>query len=60
VVSALNKVQPIWSSYRQLIEDIKTNVKCLQHVEIIHVNRAANLAAHSLVKFAISQLLDEL
>jgi ribonuclease HI len=60
VVSALNKPLPTWSSYGQLIEDIKVKPKCLQQVEIIHVNRAANLAAHSLAKFAISQLLDEL
>jgi ribonuclease HI len=60
VVSALNKPLPIWSSHGQLIEDIKVKAKCLQQVEITHVNRAANFAAHSLAKFAISQLLDEL
>jgi ribonuclease HI len=60
VVSAFNKPLPIWSSHGQLIEDIKVKAKCLQQVEITHVNRAANFAAHSLAKFAISQLLDEL
>jgi hypothetical protein len=60
LVSTLNKSLPIWSSYGQLIEEIKVKTKCLLQVEIIHVSRVANLATHSLAKFAISQLLDEL
>jgi ribonuclease HI len=60
VVSALNNSLPTWSSLGQLIEDTKVKAKSLHQVEISHVNRAANLAAHSLAKFAISQLLDEL
>ncbi len=60
MVSAPNNSLPNWSSFGKLIEDIKVKAKCLQQVEFTLVKRDANLLAISLVKFAISQLLDDL
>jgi hypothetical protein len=59
VVSVLNYSLPCWSSYGQLIEDIKVKLQSPHPPEVNHVSRTVNTVAHTLAKYAIIRLLDD-
>ncbi|XP_062176146.1 uncharacterized protein LOC133881223 [Alnus glutinosa] len=58
VVSALNKEDPCWSSFGQIIEDIRAKLQDIPSVRVQHVPREANNVTHSLAKAVVSQMLD--
>jgi len=56
VVSGLRTVDPCNRFFGQLIDDIKSSFSHFSAVEVRHVRREANTAAHELAKCAISLL----
>jgi ribonuclease HI len=56
VVKALKCERPNWSPYGQTIEDARGLLFTRRNWMVQHVKREANLAAHSLAKFALSTL----
>lgn len=59
VTSALKKKAVCNQAYGQIIEDIRTSFHSFPYVDVYHVKRGANMAAHVLAKCAISQSLDK-
>jgi hypothetical protein len=57
-VSTLNKEDPCWSSFGQIIEDISAKLQDMPSVRVQHVPREANNVTHSLAKAVVSQMLD--
>jgi cupin superfamily acireductone dioxygenase involved in methionine salvage len=58
VVSALRARDSCNRAYSQVLDDIKASFSYFSSVDVLHVCRDANRAAHVLAKFALSQLLD--
>jgi len=58
IVSALGVREPSFRVYGQILNDTKSLFSHFLSVEVHHVRRSANQAAHLLAKHAISQLLN--
>jgi ribonuclease HI len=52
IVNAVNSLQPNESSYGHFIEDAKRGLGLLGNSKFVHVNREANVAAHTLARAA--------
>lgn len=55
IVSALQREEPYWTRFRHLVNDSKLLFQYFGLVTVRHCRRTANLAAHSLAKFALAQ-----
>jgi ribonuclease HI len=58
VVAALNNENPTCSSYGHIVVDTRSLFQSFHAVEIRHVQRVANTAAHVLAKFALVHTSD--
>jgi len=56
--NALKKPQHQSSYFGSIVEDCKSFFSSFYYLELVHVRREANQAAHYLAKFAISSLTD--
>lgn len=54
VTDEINNPEKSLSSYGQLIEDVKSFCKCKTSWDVVFRLREENIAAHKLVKFALS------
>jgi hypothetical protein len=57
-VMALRKRGQCWSPHGHLIDDIKVLFQRVIPLEINHISRVANMAAHLMAKMAVNQGLD--
>lgn len=58
IVSALGAREPSLRAYGQILNNIESMFSHFSLVEVQHVSRSANRAAHVLAKHALSQLLN--
>lgn len=59
VVSDLKRAEVCNPAYGRVIEDIRSTFPSFSSVVVNHVKRGANMAAHLIAKYAISQSEDK-
>jgi ribonuclease HI len=58
IVLALSTKDPYWCRYGHVVEDARVRIGEIDSMEVQHVRRCANQAAHNLAKSSLRFLLD--